>query len=126
MFSISIHLNIWFQSCFLIKLNYSMYFFSIYPPFYACFRALMCTTYYLLSYIVHKSFLHLLISVLSAKNGRLLSSVFFFFGYSTSTSRIYQGYPRIPSRISTSYFFMKSSSNLDKFFIHLKQFTGNF
>ena len=59
--------------------DYSMHFFSIYPPFYACFRALMCTTYSFLSYILHKSFLHLLISVLSAKNGRSLSRVIFYF-----------------------------------------------
>ena len=49
----------------------------------------LCGQHTFLSYRLHTSLLHLLIFILSGKNGRSLCKSPKYLGYSTSTSRIY-------------------------------------
>ena len=76
-----------------------------------------------LSYKLHISFLHLLTSILSGKNGKSLCRVCNSFGYSTSAS---MKYPETSTSLSSSKFFIKSSFIVDRSSTYSKPSTGNF
>ena len=66
-----------------------MIFFNSNPWFNACFKEVMYTTYFVLSYRLQTNFLHLFISILSGKNGKSVCKPSNILGYLISTSRIY-------------------------------------
>ena len=91
-------------------------FFSFKPWFSACFKALIWKADFSLSYILQIRFSTFSTFFRSGRNGKSL----WLLSNSISNSRKY------PVLLFSSYFFMKSSLNLHKFFTHLKLFTGNF
>ena len=83
-------------------------FFNFNPWFNACFKAVMCITYFLFSSILQTNFSTFYNVLLCGKNGKSLWELYNCFGYSVSTSRKY------PSSLFSLQFYMKSSLKSDR------------
>ena len=104
----------------MIKLNYTVYFFSTNLWFSDCFKAVNWITLFFLSSILQTSFSTFSIFLLSRKSVKSLWRLNNYFRYSTSTSR------KNLFSLFSLYLFINLSLNFDNISAHLKSSTGSF